>query len=244
MFRTFAQASFKRSLHTSTARIASSRPTRAHAVLAASAVATSYFVWMRVCVASKSKQVPLTPKTAASPEALAHSDSTAPQHEPSIPHDSTLTPDASNAESKSEGEGEESSGGAGGAYNPETGEINWDCPCLGGMAYGPCGMQFREAFSCFIYSEADPKGLDCVEKFKLMQQCFREHPEVYGDDHLRDDDDEEDEFAPDAAAATGGAVVSPTELAPSVPASEPAEAEPAPPEQEIKPRKASAPAAQ
>lgn len=138
---------------------------------------------MRICVASKSKQVPLTPKTAASPEALAHSDSTAPQHEPSIPHDSTSTPDASNAEPKreGEGEGEESSGGAGGAYNPETGEINWDCPCLGGMAYGPCGMQFREAFSCFIYSEADPKGLDCVEKFKLMQQCFREHPEVYGD---------------------------------------------------------------
>ena len=24
-----------------------------------------------------------------------------------------------------------------GAFNPETGEINWDCPCLGGMAHGP-----------------------------------------------------------------------------------------------------------
>jgi len=24
-----------------------------------------------------------------------------------------------------------------GAFNPETGEINWDCPCLGGMAQGP-----------------------------------------------------------------------------------------------------------
>ena len=23
------------------------------------------------------------------------------------------------------------------AFNPETGEINWDCPCLGGMAHGP-----------------------------------------------------------------------------------------------------------
>jgi hypothetical protein len=23
------------------------------------------------------------------------------------------------------------------AFNPETGEINWDCPCLGGMANGP-----------------------------------------------------------------------------------------------------------
>ena len=68
-----------------------------------------------------------------------------------------------------------------GAYNPETGEINWDCPCLGGMAHGPCGMQFRDAFSCFIHSEEEPKGVDCVEKFKAMQDCFREHPDVYGE---------------------------------------------------------------
>lgn len=31
------------------------------------------------------------------------------------------------------------------------GTINWSCPCLGGMATGPCGLQFREAFSCFHY---------------------------------------------------------------------------------------------
>ena len=75
----------------------------------------------------------------------------------------------------------EDEAGQEGAFNPETGEINWDCPCLGGMAHGPCGMQFREAFSCFVFSEADPKGIDCVEKFKAMQECFREHPDVYGD---------------------------------------------------------------
>ena len=28
------------------------------------------------------------------------------------------------------------------AFNPETGEINWDCPCLGGMAKPPCGEAF------------------------------------------------------------------------------------------------------
>ncbi|KAI0281537.1 hypothetical protein BC826DRAFT_877912, partial [Russula brevipes] len=61
------------------------------------------------------------------------------------------------------------------------GKINWDCPCLGGMAHGPCGMQFREAFSCFVFSEEEPKGIDCVEKFKAMQDCFREHPDVYGE---------------------------------------------------------------
>jgi hypothetical protein len=68
-----------------------------------------------------------------------------------------------------------------GAFNPETGEINWDCSCLGGMAHGPCGPEFREAFSCFVFSEQEPKGVDCVEKFKNMQDCFRRHPEVYGE---------------------------------------------------------------
>ena len=52
------------------------------------------------------------------------------------------------------------------------GEINWNCPCLGGMAIGarlrailnflkkisgPCGIEFREAFSCFHYSEVFEK---------------------------------------------------------------------------------------
>lgn len=88
-------------------------------------------------------------------------------------------PPLENDEGEGEGEGEESS--ASGAFDPVTGKINWDCPCLGGMAYGPCGMQFREAFSCFVFSEEEPKGMDCVEKFKAMQDCFRENPDVYGE---------------------------------------------------------------
>ena len=67
-----------------------------------------------------------------------------------------------------------------GAFDPVTGEINWDCPCLGGMAEGPCGEQFKVAFSCFVYSKADPQGIDCVDKFKTMQDCFHDHPDVYG----------------------------------------------------------------
>ncbi|EME86553.1 uncharacterized protein MYCFIDRAFT_186716 [Pseudocercospora fijiensis CIRAD86] len=67
-----------------------------------------------------------------------------------------------------------------GAFNEETGEINWDCPCLGGMAHGPCGEQFRAAFSCFVYSKEEPKGVDCIEHFKTMQNCFRDHPDIYG----------------------------------------------------------------
>ncbi|KAK6369341.1 uncharacterized protein PV06_08537 [Exophiala oligosperma] len=66
-----------------------------------------------------------------------------------------------------------------GAFNPETGEINWDCPCLGGMAHGPCGPEFKEAFSCFVFSTEEPKGMDCIDKFQNMQQCFQRYPEVY-----------------------------------------------------------------
>ncbi|PQE22490.1 CHCH domain-containing protein [Rutstroemia sp. NJR-2017a BVV2] len=76
-----------------------------------------------------------------------------------------------------------------GAFNPETGEINWDCPCLGGMATGPCGEEFKAAFSCFVYSKEEPKGVDCIEKFKGMQDCFRQHPETYASE-LEDDEDE------------------------------------------------------
>jgi intermembrane space import and assembly protein 40 len=94
-----------------------------------------------------------------------------------------------------------------GAFNPETGEINWDCPCLGGMADGPCGEEFKAAFSCFVFSTEEPKGMDCVEKFKYvsylrtygdlliwdfrgMQNCFRQYPEIYGSELDADDEEE------------------------------------------------------
>jgi intermembrane space import and assembly protein 40 len=66
-------------------------------------------------------------------------------------------------------EGLEEEAGQQGAFNPETGEINWDCPCLGGMATGPCGEEFKAAFSCFVYSEEEPKGMDCIDKFKYVE---------------------------------------------------------------------------
>ena len=47
------------------------------------------------------------------------------------------------------------------------------------MAVGPCGVEFREAFSCFHYSEADPKGSDCIEKFSEMQKCMQSYPELF-----------------------------------------------------------------
>ncbi|CAL1528856.1 unnamed protein product [Lymnaea stagnalis] len=59
------------------------------------------------------------------------------------------------------------------------GDINWECPCLGGMASGPCGFEFREAFSCFHYSKAEPKGSDCYEAFLTMQDCMSHFPALY-----------------------------------------------------------------
>ncbi|OBZ67109.1 Mitochondrial intermembrane space import and assembly protein 40 [Grifola frondosa] len=73
------------------------------------------------------------------------------------------------------------------------------------MAHGICGEQFREAFSCFVYSEQEPKGIECVEKFKAMQNCFREHPDVYGEDIMGEDDDDEPQPAPSEAESETGA---------------------------------------
>lgn len=71
------------------------------------------------------------------------------------------------------------------------GKINWSCPCLGGMPTGPCGVDFREAFSCFHYSEADPKGSDCYEAFRKMQDCFQQFPTIYNKSAGDDDDDDD-----------------------------------------------------
>lgn len=75
------------------------------------------------------------------------------------------------------------------AYNPETGEINWDCPCLGGMAQGSCGEEFKDAFSCFVFSDAEPKGIDCIKKFEIMRTCFKKHPEEYKEELYNGDEE-------------------------------------------------------
>ncbi|KAJ7783271.1 hypothetical protein B0H16DRAFT_486895 [Mycena metata] len=122
----------------------------------------------------------------------------------------------------------------GGAFNPETGEINWDCPCLGGMAHGPCGPEFRAAFSCFVHSEDEPKGINCVEKFQGMQNCFREHPEVYASEIA--DDEEADaaereaeallEQEKNSAAKTEDSEAEPTPTSPLKSVEKPAEEAP------------------
>ncbi|KAF1811771.1 hypothetical protein P152DRAFT_437549 [Eremomyces bilateralis CBS 781.70] len=109
-------------------------------------------------------------------------------------------------------EGLEEEAGQQGAFNEETGEINWDCPCLGGMADGPCGENFKAAFSCFVYSNEEPKGVDCIDKFKNMQDCFRQYPDIYGAE-LEDDEELEGIEMGEKEAAAAGAAVEPPELA-------------------------------
>ncbi|XP_001357645.3 mitochondrial intermembrane space import and assembly protein 40 [Drosophila pseudoobscura] len=105
------------------------------------------------------------------------------------------------------------------------GNINWSCPCLGGMATGPCGVDFREAFSCFQYSKAEPKGSDCFEAFTKMRDCFQLYPTVYNKANGGIDDDDDDPLA-DASTATevpvkedqpaeSGAPAPPAEVVPS-----------------------------
>ncbi|KAK7698448.1 Oxidoreductase [Diaporthe eres] len=103
-----------------------------------------------------------------------------PQQTPPPTDKSAATAAGSPEEAEKTPEQLEEEAGQQGAFNPETGEINFDCPCLGGMAHGPCGEEFKAAFSCFVYSDQEPKGIECVDKFQHMQDCFRKYPDVYG----------------------------------------------------------------
>lgn len=78
------------------------------------------------------------------------------------------------------------------------GSINWTCPCLGGLPYGPCGYEFREFFSCLPQFQDDDKQQDeskktqeCFPKFKAMKECFSQFPKLYPPD----DEDEANAMA-------------------------------------------------
>lgn len=57
--------------------------------------------------------------------------------------------------------------------------IDWDCPCLAYALNGPCASQFKEAFTCFSFSEAEPKGADCIPQFTAMRDCQALNPDYY-----------------------------------------------------------------
>lgn len=125
-----------------------------------------------------------------------------PPPEPSSTQQTTAEPQGAEGSGQESAEALEEEDSQQGAFNPETGEINWDCPCLGGMADGPCGEEFKAAFSCFVYSNEEPKGMECIDKFQHMRDCFRQYPEIYGAE-LEDDDDDGEPAAPVAGAGAG-----------------------------------------
>ncbi|XP_012717630.1 mitochondrial intermembrane space import and assembly protein 40 [Fundulus heteroclitus] len=87
-----------------------------------------------------------------------------------------------------------------------SGEINWNCPCLGGMASGPCGSQFKEAFSCFHYSKEEVKGSECIEQFRGMQECMQKYPDLYPQEEDKGSSSQAESGS--AAAADGSASLS------------------------------------
>lgn len=200
MFRNVARTSLRRALHTSVPRANATVSRRGIALALATTSATAYFGWR---IASGSQGIALdvespggwytyfvvdpmlkyfiafiaSKRPSSSPKLSEPTTSTT----PSTSSPPSSTPDAETTVEAIATEAESEEGESQGAFDPVTGKINWDCPCLGGMAYGPCGMQFREAFSCFVFSEDEPKGINCVDKFKAMQNCFRANPEVYGE---------------------------------------------------------------
>lgn len=46
------------------------------------------------------------------------------------------------------------------------------------MAHGPCGEEFKTAFSCFVFSEEEPKGMDCIEKFQYVISHDQSHFQI------------------------------------------------------------------
>ncbi|KAK5934443.1 hypothetical protein CgunFtcFv8_014843 [Champsocephalus gunnari] len=85
------------------------------------------------------------------------------------------------------------------------GDINWNCPCLGGMASGPCGSQFKEAFSCFHYSKEELKGSDCIDNFRGMQECMQKYPELYPQEEDKESSSEAESISGSAAPTEGSA---------------------------------------
>ena len=59
------------------------------------------------------------------------------------------------------------------------------------MAQGPCGDEFKAAFSCFHYSTEETKGSDCIPQFRAMQDCFHKHPEFYPTEQDEDGEGED-----------------------------------------------------
>ncbi|XP_042358853.1 mitochondrial intermembrane space import and assembly protein 40 [Plectropomus leopardus] len=100
------------------------------------------------------------------------------------------------------------------------GDINWNCPCLGGMASGPCGSQFKEAFSCFHYSKEEVKGSECIDNFRNMQECMQRYPELYPQEEDKESSSQAESNSASAAPTEGSALPPETDSTPAASTSE------------------------
>ncbi|GMN52669.1 hypothetical protein TIFTF001_021825 [Ficus carica] len=71
-----------------------------------------------------------------------------------------------------------------------------ECPCISHLRSGSCGVQFSEAFLCFLKSTAEEKGSDCVHPFVALQNCIKANPDAFSKDILDDEEEVEKEEEP------------------------------------------------
>lgn len=64
----------------------------------------------------------------------------------------------------------------------EMAEKALECPCVADLKTGPCGVQFSEAFVCFLRSTQEEKGSDCVHPFIALQNCIKANPDAFSKD--------------------------------------------------------------
>ncbi|KAH7571197.1 hypothetical protein ACOSP7_019841 [Xanthoceras sorbifolium] len=71
-----------------------------------------------------------------------------------------------------------------------------ECPCIADLRSGPCGVQFSEAFLCFLKSTSEEKGSDCVHPFVALQNCIKANPDAFSKDVFEEDEVKEEEEPP------------------------------------------------
>ncbi|XP_050374951.1 mitochondrial intermembrane space import and assembly protein 40 homolog [Argentina anserina] len=63
-----------------------------------------------------------------------------------------------------------------------------ECPCIADLRKGPCGIQFSEAFVCYLKSTVAEKGSDCVHPFVSLQNCIKANPDAFPKELSEDDE--------------------------------------------------------
>ncbi|KAK6241490.1 hypothetical protein QUC31_014858 [Theobroma cacao] len=71
-----------------------------------------------------------------------------------------------------------------------------ECPCVAELRNGACGVQFTEAFLCFLKSTVEEKGSDCVHPFIALQNCIKGNPDAFPKDILEEKDGDKKEEEP------------------------------------------------